>query len=132
VSFLRQAAPHCSSSLDAHRQTRTAPAAITYTRTATITPTPPDVLQVDVKQLLQPRPLHLDDHRLAALQLGQVHLPQAGRRDGDGVELGEYHVRGRAQVGLEDGEGGLRVKRRDVVLLLLLLGGEEVCVFGRQ
>ena len=38
------------------------------------------VLQVDVEQLLQARPLDLDDHALA-VQPRQVHLPQAGRRD---------------------------------------------------
>ena len=57
------------------------------------------VLQVNVEQLLQARPLDLDDHALA-VQPRQVHLPQAGRRDRHPVEparpLGIFSVHARS------------------------------------
>mmetsp|Transcript_28522 Transcript_28522/g.80466 ORF Transcript_28522/g.80466 Transcript_28522/m.80466 type:complete len:239 (+) Transcript_28522:979-1695(+) len=79
-----------------------------------------DVLAVDLKQLLQPGPLHLHNHSLP-LELREVHLAEGGGGDGLLLKLVKDLVDGGAEALLHGGACGLPVKGRHCVLQLLQL-----------
>ena len=75
----------------------------------------PEVLEVDIEECLEPRPLHLY-HHLPSLQPGAVHLTQTGGSNGIAIKSLKHFTDGTTNLLFHNADGHVGFKGRHLVL----------------